>query len=78
MATGRFVPPSVYIPGHAVHEKSLQRQRGDGATGGVEGAAVRGPAVGGAAWGYPGYPVLTRHGGSHLELETLGKGTLPL
>ena len=48
------------------------------ATGGVEGAAVRGPAVEGAAWGYPGYPVLTRRGGSHFELETLGKGTLPL
>ena len=108
------------IPGHALHEKGLQRQIGVGtlvssqerralvaprinrritagqplvcspislrrirllvlpgsrskqfifdfrATGGVGGAAIRGPALGGAACGYPGYPLLTRRGSCHL------------
>ena len=44
--------------------------------GGVEGAAIRGPAVEGAAC--PRYPLLTRHGGSHLELCGFSCGPVPV
>ena len=66
----------VVVPGHALHEKGLQRQISDSPLvsgqergyGRLGGAAIRGPAVEGAAKGYPGYPLLTRCGGSQFEL----------